>query len=69
MGGVGVGVEGEVGSTAHVVEGLLPGVPYVFRVAAGNKIGYGSFSKPSPPVTMTVDRGGCGHPLVGVAGS
>jgi len=45
-------------STAHVVDDLLPGNSYQFRVAAVNVIGNSQFSKPSSIVTVASDPGG-----------
>ena len=45
-------------STAHVVDDLLPGSSYQFRVAAVNAIGNSQFSKPSAIVTVASDPGG-----------
>ena len=42
-------------STAHVVEDLIPGLTYIFRVAAINEIGIGPYSKPSAPVVLVTD--------------
>lgn len=42
-------------STAHVVEDLIPGLTYIFRVAAINEIGIGPYSKPSPLVVLVTD--------------
>ena len=42
-------VSGSTKDTAYVFRGMRKGVSYEFRVAAVNKIGQGSFSKPSQP--------------------
>ena len=42
----------EIHSTAHVVDDLLPGNNYQFRVAAVNAIGSSQFSKPSGTVSV-----------------
>ena len=42
----------ELHSTAHVVDDLLPGNSYQFRVAAVNAIGRSQFSKPSGIVSV-----------------
>ena len=50
-------VEDKIVTAAHVVEDLLPGKSYLFRVASANAIGMSLFSKPSLPVVVTVDEG------------
>ena len=50
-------VADDIEPAAYVVEGLLPNVPYLFRVAAVNSIGMSPFSKPSPPITMATETG------------
>ena len=50
-------VADDIEPAAYVVEGLLPNVPYLFRVAAVNTIGMSPFSKPSPPITMATETG------------
>ena len=42
-------------STAHVVEDLIPGLTYIFRVTAINEIGMSPYSKPSAPVVLVAD--------------
>ena len=39
-----------------MVDDLLPGVPYIFRVSAINKVGIGLCSDPSEPVTIEIDQ-------------
>ncbi len=43
-------VDNEVKGMANVINDLLPGATYIFRVAAVNCIGPSVFSKPSLPV-------------------
>ena len=43
-------------STAHVVEDLVPGVTYLFRVSAVNEVGVGAASKPSGSVAIVRER-------------
>ena len=43
-------------AAAHVVDDLLPGVPYMFRVSAINEVGIGPCSDPSEPVTIEMDQ-------------
>ena len=43
-------------STAHVVEDLVPGVTYLFRVSAVNEVGVGLASKPSGSVAIVRER-------------
>ena len=50
-------VEDHVEGMAHVINSLLPGATYVFRVAAVNYIGISVFSKPSLPVFIHDDAG------------
>ena len=50
-------VDDKVISAAHVVDHLLPGMSYVFRVAAVNLIGSSLFSKPSSPIYITTESG------------
>ena len=45
-------VSAEIEGTAHVVDDLLPGVTYIFRVSAINDVGMGHVSEPSEPVTI-----------------
>lgn len=45
---VSVKVEG----AAHVVDDLLPGMTYTFRVSAINEVGAGPVSHPSSPITI-----------------
>ena len=53
-------------SAAHVVEDLLPGVSYVFRVSAMNEVGMGPRSKPSGPLTITNEPGKCAHSEISI---
>lgn len=46
----------DIDSTAHVLEDLIPGMAYVFRVAAVNEIGTSPYSGPSQPMTMSHDH-------------
>ncbi len=41
---------------AHVVDDLLPGIAYIFRVSAINAVGMGACSDPSEPVTIDLDQ-------------
>ena len=50
------GVASDIDSTAHVVEELIPGATYIFRVFSVNEVGVSVSSKPSRPVTMVKDR-------------
>lgn len=50
-------IDNEIVTAAHVIEGLLPGKSYLFRVASANIIGQSPFSKPSLPVIVTTDEG------------
>jgi len=43
-------------SAAHVVDDLLPSVPYIFRVSAINEVGAGPCSDPCEPVTINLDQ-------------
>ena len=45
-------VSSEIEGAAHVVDDLLPGVAYIFRVSAVNEVGAGPASEPSEPVTI-----------------
>ena len=46
----------EIEGAAHVVEDLLPGVTYIFRVSAVNQVGTGPASDPSEPVTIDTSK-------------
>ena len=37
---------------AHVVEGLVTGATYLFRVCAANEVGVGKYSKPTETVAI-----------------
>lgn len=52
-----ISVSSRVEAAAHVVEDLLPGKSYLFRVASMNVIGASQFSKPSSPILITNDEG------------
>lgn len=45
-------VSDEIEGAAHVIDDLLPGVTYTFRVSASNEVGSGPPSDPSEPVTI-----------------
>ena len=45
-------VSEEIEGAAHVIDDLLPGVTYTFRVSASNEVGTGPSSDPSEPVTI-----------------
>ncbi len=45
-------VSHDIEGAAHVVDDLLPGVAYIFRVSAINEVGTGPASEPSEPVTI-----------------
>ena len=47
-------VSSEIEGAAHVIDDLLPGVAYIFRVSAINEVGTGPASEPSEPVTIDV---------------
>lgn len=49
-------VASDIDSTAQVLEDLIPGVAYVFRVSAVNVVGVSPYSVPSPPVTISHDH-------------
>ncbi len=49
-------VEDDINGMAHVINDLLPGATYVFRVAAVNYIGVSVFSKPSLPLYIHSDE-------------
>ena len=46
----------DIDSTAHVVEDLIPGVAYIFRVSACNEVGVGRHSNPSEPVSIVAEK-------------
>lgn len=46
----------DIDSTAQVLEDLIPGVAYIFRVSAVNEIGISPYSMPSPPMTISHDH-------------
>lgn len=46
----------DIDSTAHVLEDLIPGMAYMFRVAAVNEIGISPYSGPSQPMIMSHDH-------------
>lgn len=50
-------VEDQILGMAQVINGILPGAVYVFRVAAVNYIGVSEFSKPSAPIHITDEEG------------
>lgn len=50
-------VNDKICASAHVVEHLLPGKTYVFRVASVNALGLSPFSKSSSPVLISVEEG------------
>lgn len=50
-------VADDVVSSAHVVDDLLPGMTYVFRVTAVNGLGASAYSRPSPPVFLSTEEG------------
>lgn len=45
-------VSDQIEGAAHVIDDLLPGVTYTFRVSASNAVGTGPPSDPSDPVTI-----------------
>ena len=49
-------VASDIDSTAQVLEDLIPGVAYVFRVSAVNEVGVSPYSLPSPPMTISHDH-------------
>ena len=49
-------VASDIDSTAQVLEDLIPGVAYVFRVSAVNEVGISPYSMPSPPMTISRDH-------------
>ena len=49
-------VAANLDGAAHVLDDLLPGVAYIFRVSAVNEVGVSPYSEPSEPVTIDMNH-------------